>query len=86
MEELIQDINEEAKKEIRRLVKAGVVGIKLHPVVECFRPDHPFFFEIYEEIVNYGMFIISHSMIKMILEMYDRFFKLTTKFFQKDNS
>jgi predicted TIM-barrel fold metal-dependent hydrolase len=51
----------EAIKEIMRLAEIGVVGIKLHPVVECFRPDHPFFFDIYQEIVNHGMFIVSHS-------------------------
>lgn len=40
----------------------GAAGIsELHPVVECFRPDHPFFFDVYREIINCGMFIISHS-------------------------
>lgn len=34
--------------EIRRLADNGIKGIKLHPVVECFRPDHPFFLQIYE--------------------------------------
>jgi predicted TIM-barrel fold metal-dependent hydrolase len=51
----------ESKKEIKRLAGEKVAGVKLHPVVEYFRPDHPFFFDIYEEIIDYGMFVICHS-------------------------
>jgi len=50
-----------AIKEIRRLAKKDFAGIKLHPVVECFRPDHPFFFDIYKEIIDYGLFVITHT-------------------------
>ncbi|MBW2063318.1 MAG: amidohydrolase family protein [Deltaproteobacteria bacterium] len=52
---------EEAKKEVRRLARKGIAGIKVHPVVECFRPDHPFFLDVYQEIVKHRMFIIAHS-------------------------
>jgi len=50
-----------AKIEVERLAKSMVAGIKLHPAVECFRPDHPYFFDIYEQIIAYDMLIISHS-------------------------
>jgi hypothetical protein len=51
-------------KEIRRLAEKGFVGIKLHPIVECFRPDHPFFSEIYEEIQKFGMIVLTHTDVK----------------------
>ena len=34
---------EEAVSEIKRMHELGLKGVKLHPYVECFRPDHPFF-------------------------------------------
>lgn len=48
-------------KEIRKLAHKGVVGVKLHPRVECFRPDHKFFLEVFNEIQRFGMIILSHS-------------------------
>lgn len=50
-----------SRREIKRLADKGVVGIKLHPRVECFRPDHPFFSEIYEAIQRFGMIILAHT-------------------------
>jgi predicted TIM-barrel fold metal-dependent hydrolase len=48
--------------EIKRLAENKIKGIKLHPVVECFRPDHPFFSQVYECIVNSGIkFVLTHS-------------------------
>lgn len=44
--------------EIERLANNGIMGIKLHPVVECFCPDHPYFIPIYEAIVKSGIRVI----------------------------
>jgi hypothetical protein len=48
--------------EIKRIVNNGIKGIKLHPVVECFCPNNPFFFPIYEALVSYGIkYIMTHT-------------------------
>lgn len=48
--------------EIKRLASNGIKGIKLHPIVECFRPDHPYFLQVYDCIANSNIkFIITHS-------------------------
>jgi len=48
--------------EIERLRSNGIIGIKLHPVVESFYPDHPFFLPIYKALLNCGIrLILTHS-------------------------
>lgn len=48
--------------EIKRLASNGIKGIKVHPVVECFRPDHPYFLQVYRFIADLNIkFIITHS-------------------------
>lgn len=44
--------------EIERLANNGITGIKLHPIVECFCPDHSYFVPVYEAIVKSGIRII----------------------------
>lgn len=52
----------EITTEIERLGNNGIIGIKLHPLVECFYPDHPYFLPVYEALANSGMkFILTHS-------------------------
>ncbi len=45
----------EITTKIERLASAGIKGIKLHPVVESFYPDHPFFFPVYKSLPAYGI-------------------------------
>jgi len=48
--------------EIKKLSNNGIIGVKLHPVVESFYPDHPFFLSVYEALLNYGIkVILAHS-------------------------
>lgn len=52
----------EITTEIERLGNNGIIGIKLHPVVESFYPDHPFFLPVYEALLNSGIrLILTHS-------------------------
>lgn len=50
-----------ALKEITRMAYAGAKGVKLHPVVECFRPDHPFFLEMWRLIADHDLFVSTHT-------------------------
>jgi len=52
---------EEAIEEITRIHELGLIGVKLHPYVECFRPDHPFFDEFFSTLAELGMFILVHT-------------------------
>jgi len=52
---------EEAVDEITRIHEMGLGGIKLHPYVECFRPDHPFFNDMFGEINDLEMTILIHT-------------------------
>lgn len=69
---------EEAVSEIRRIYDLGLRGVKLHPYVECFRPDHPFFEEFFRTINDLGMFLLIHTgtlfsspgYLKPVLEKY----------------
>ena len=51
----------EAVDEIKRIHEMGLTGVKLHPYVECFRPDHPFFGDLFGEINDLGMTILIHT-------------------------
>jgi len=39
----------------------GLTGLKLHPMVECFRPDHPFFNRFFQEVSKLGLPILFHT-------------------------
>jgi predicted TIM-barrel fold metal-dependent hydrolase len=53
---------EGAIKEVYRFVnKLGLKGVKLHPIVECFRPDHPAFDPFFKAIEDLGVPILFHS-------------------------
>ncbi len=69
---------EEAIREINRIKELGLRGVKLHPYVECFRPDHPFFNEFFSKIRELDMVILIHTgtlfsspgYIKQVLKKY----------------
>jgi predicted TIM-barrel fold metal-dependent hydrolase len=52
---------EEAVKEIERIHSLGLKGVKLHPYVECFRPDHQDFDKFWNTIHNLGLTILVHT-------------------------
>lgn len=53
---------EDAIKQLNRIKnKLGLTGLKLHPFVECFRPDHPFFNRFFKRINELKLPTIFHS-------------------------
>jgi predicted TIM-barrel fold metal-dependent hydrolase len=53
---------DDAIKELNRIKnKLGLAGLKLHPFVECFRPDHPFFNKFFKKINELNLPILFHS-------------------------
>lgn len=53
---------EDAIKELERIkTDLGLTGLKLHPFVECFRPDHPFFDKFFEKANDLNLPILFHS-------------------------
>jgi predicted TIM-barrel fold metal-dependent hydrolase len=53
---------DDAIKELNRIRnKLGLAGLKLHPFVECFRPDHPFFAKFFKKINQLNLPILFHS-------------------------
>jgi hypothetical protein len=55
-------LGEGAIKELERFVnKLGLKGVKLHPIVECFRPDHPAFDSFFKAIEDLKVPILFHS-------------------------
>lgn len=53
---------EDAIKELSRIKKSlGLTGLKLHPMVECFRPDHPFFNKFFQKTNKLNLPILFHS-------------------------
>jgi len=53
---------EDALKELNRIKnRLGLTGLKLHPIVECFRPDHPFFNKLFQKANRFGLPILFHS-------------------------
>ena len=39
----------------------GLTGLKLHPFVECFRPDHPFFNKFFLKANELELPILFHT-------------------------
>ncbi|UCE38164.1 MAG: amidohydrolase [Thermoplasmata archaeon] len=52
---------EEAVSEIKRIWDIGLFGVKLHPYVECFRPDHPFFDAFWGTIFELDLTVLIHT-------------------------
>jgi hypothetical protein len=53
---------EDAIKELNRIKNGlGLTGLKLHPMVECFRPDHPFFKKFFQKINELNLPVLFHT-------------------------
>jgi len=53
---------EDAIKELTRIKKKlGLTGLKLHPFVECFRPDHPYFTKFFQKTNELNLPILFHT-------------------------
>jgi predicted TIM-barrel fold metal-dependent hydrolase len=53
---------DDAAKELVRIKKRlHLTGLKLHPMVECFRPDHPFFDKLFQEADELNLPILFHT-------------------------
>jgi predicted TIM-barrel fold metal-dependent hydrolase len=46
---------------IRIKTKLRLTGLKLHPMVECFRPDHPFFNPLFRKANQLNLPILFHT-------------------------
>ena len=56
-----EEAGEEAKEEIARIHDLGLSGVKLHPYVECFRPDHPFFTDFFGKVHELELVVLIHT-------------------------
>ncbi len=52
---------DEAVEEIYRCKEKGLVGIKLHPFVETYRPDHQDFARLFDVIYEEDLMILTHT-------------------------
>lgn len=53
---------QDAIKELTRIKRTlGLTGLKLHPFVECFRPDHPFFNKFFWKANELELPILFHT-------------------------
>ncbi len=53
---------QDAIKELMRIKKSlDLTGLKLHPMVECFRPDHPFFTKLFQKTNELKLPILFHT-------------------------
>jgi hypothetical protein len=46
---------------IRMKKELKLTGLKLHPMVECFRPDHPFFAKFFQKTAELSLPILFHT-------------------------
>jgi len=54
--------DEDAIDELKRIKnKLQLLGVKLHPMVECFRPDHPFFHRFFREVEELELPVLIHT-------------------------
>jgi hypothetical protein len=52
----------DAVDELTRMKKKlSLTGLKLHPMVECFRPDHPFFARFFQKAAELNLPILFHT-------------------------
>ena len=52
---------EDAAEELNRIKKIGLAGLKLHPMVECFRPDHPYFAKFFSRLEELQLPVLFHT-------------------------
>jgi predicted TIM-barrel fold metal-dependent hydrolase len=54
--------DKDAAEELGRIKKRlRLSGVKLHPMVECFRPDHPFFDRFFRKVDELKLPILMHT-------------------------
>ncbi len=53
--------SENIKEEARRLAKAGIRGVKIHPDYMGVLVDDPKFDAVYEACIDNGLFVVTHS-------------------------
>lgn len=53
--------NDAIKELTRTRNDLGLKGLKLHPFVECFRPDHPFFEKFFRKVDELELPILFHA-------------------------
>jgi len=52
----------EAIQELKRIKgQLGLRGLKLHPMVECFRPDHPYFDKFFKTVDELKLPVLIHT-------------------------
>jgi predicted TIM-barrel fold metal-dependent hydrolase len=52
----------EAVQELKHMrQKLGLTGLKLHPMVECFRPDHPYFNKFFKKVEELDLPVLIHT-------------------------
>jgi predicted TIM-barrel fold metal-dependent hydrolase len=53
---------EDAIKELTRMKNSlDLTGLKLHPMAECFRPDHPFFSKFFQKVNELHLLTLFHT-------------------------
>jgi len=53
---------QDAVQELSRIKNSlKLTGLKLHPMVECFRPDHPFFNKFFQKTNELNLPILFHT-------------------------
>jgi predicted TIM-barrel fold metal-dependent hydrolase len=51
-----------AVQELKRIKqKLALTGLKLHPMVECFRPDHPYFNKFFKKVEELELPVLIHT-------------------------
>lgn len=53
--------NEAVKELVRITKKLCLKGLKLHPMVECFRPDHPYFEKLFKKVNELEIPVLFHT-------------------------
>jgi predicted TIM-barrel fold metal-dependent hydrolase len=52
----------ETIQELKRMKqKLALTGLKLHPMVECFRPDHPYFNKFFKKVEELELPVLIHT-------------------------
>ncbi|MDP6627558.1 MAG: amidohydrolase family protein [Methanopyri archaeon] len=51
----------DAVAHVEEVARLGMRGLKLHPVVECFRPDHTAFYQVFERARELGLALSVHT-------------------------
>jgi predicted TIM-barrel fold metal-dependent hydrolase len=52
----------DAVQELKRIKqKLGLTGLKLHPMVECFRPDHPYYNRFFKKLEELELPVLIHT-------------------------